>query len=145
MGILKQVPFEFHYLLQALIPNCIKAKRCGLSLAFKLSFASQNDLENFFINPPKLDYEIVYVEKYWYLTRRCYNCHKDDSHAAKDCKVPQICGHCAQTGHGHTKESPCTNSLYCVSCQSRKHSCYSFSCPKNRKQIESQQIRRDGN
>ena len=25
LGILMQVPFEFHYVLQALIPNCIKA------------------------------------------------------------------------------------------------------------------------
>ena len=48
MGILKKVPLEFHDGLQALIPNCIKAECCGLSLTFKLSFATHNDREFFY-------------------------------------------------------------------------------------------------
>jgi hypothetical protein len=51
MGILKQIPFEFHDGLLAFILNCTKTECCGLLLAFKLSFVSQNNLENFLKYP----------------------------------------------------------------------------------------------
>jgi len=60
--------------------------------------------------PIKIDFEHLRIQEYFYLPKRCFNCH-EISHMSTQYKNAKKCGNCAQNYHIATKESPFQNPI----------------------------------
>ena len=137
-GIVRFVPEEFEVSdVTNLIPTCEKAEQFGKSRTFRLYFPSKDALEASMKDPPKIGFERLRVDEFHFLPRRCYKCHLI-GHIAANCPNAEICSQCASNYRKSTKEQPCMLKERCVVCKVSGHSCYSVSCPENRKSISEQ-------
>ena len=135
VAILKQVPGDLNdTTLKDLIPKCSKIGQCGKSRAFKVYFQTRADQDQFLRDSLKIGYERLPVQEFFFMPRRCFNCHVI-GHVAANCLNSAICSKCGASDHKSSSDSPCKKSPFCVDCKVPGHTCYNVSCPKNRKAV----------
>ena len=132
IGVLKRVPEDLNeQSLHELIPRATKVMQCGSSRAFKVYFESRHELEIFVRNSIKVHYEKLPAEVFVFTPRRCYSCHTV-GHLASECTNQPKCSRCGSVEHTSDRLNPCKQPLFCISCNTSGHSCYSVRCSANK-------------